>query len=123
MIDAIDKAESALTGEIAQISAKRERLLERSRRDVKQVLALNSKIALMGIEIDEAKEAILSEDPARSSGRFSCSAAMTTINENKARPRVVEATIRASRPSRWRDLPDLLHPIGSARRQLGVCLV
>jgi hypothetical protein len=66
MIDAIDKVESALTGEIARVSAKRERLLDRSKRDVKQALALNSKIALMGIEIDEAKEAILSDDPGRS---------------------------------------------------------
>jgi hypothetical protein len=66
MVDTIDKVESALIGEIARVSAKRERLLLRSKRDVRLALALNSKFALMGIEIDEAKEAILSDDTARS---------------------------------------------------------
>src|SRR5260370_42489560 len=65
MVDTIDKVESALIDEIARVSAKRERLLVKSKRDVRLALALNSKIALMGIEIDEAKEAILSDDLAR----------------------------------------------------------
>jgi hypothetical protein len=37
----------------------------RSQNDIRLGVALNSRIGVMGIEIDEAKEAILADDPAR----------------------------------------------------------
>ncbi len=64
-ISTIESVESALIGEIARVSAKRERLLERSKGAMRLPLRLNADMMLMGIEIDEAKEAILSDDPAR----------------------------------------------------------
>jgi len=65
MVDTIDMVESALTAEIARVSAKRERWLERSQGDVRLALSLNSRIGVLGIEIDEAQEAILADDPPR----------------------------------------------------------
>jgi hypothetical protein len=65
MVDTIDMIEPALTHEIARLSAKRERWLMKSQNDVTLGVALNSRIGVMGIEIDEAKEAILADDPAR----------------------------------------------------------
>ena len=65
MVDATETVESALIGEIARVSAKRERLLERSKGGARLPLTLNGDMMLMGIEIDEAKEAILSDDPVR----------------------------------------------------------
>ena len=65
MVDTIDMVESALTAEIARVSAKRERWLESSQGDVRLALSLNSRIGVLGIEIDEAQEAILADDPAR----------------------------------------------------------
>ena len=65
MVDTIDMIEPALTREIARVSAKRERWLERSNGDVRLALTLNSRIGVLGIEIDEAREAILADDPAR----------------------------------------------------------
>ena len=65
MVDTVESVESVLIGEIARVSAQRERLLERSKGAVGSPLALNADMMLMGIEIDEAKEAILSDDPAR----------------------------------------------------------
>lgn len=65
MVDTIDMVESALEREIARASAKRERWLEKSKDDVKLALALNSRIGVLGIEIDEAKEAIQCDDPGR----------------------------------------------------------
>jgi len=65
MVDTIDMIETALTREIERVSAKRERWLEGSMNDVRLALNLNSRIGVMGIEIDEAKEAILADDAAR----------------------------------------------------------
>ena len=62
MVDTIDMIETALTREIERVSAKRERWLEGSMNDVRLALNLNSRIGVMGIEIDEAKEAILADD-------------------------------------------------------------
>ncbi len=65
MVDMAGMIEPALMGEIARLSAKRERWLMRSQNDAKLGVALNSRIGVMGIEIDEAKEAMLADDPAR----------------------------------------------------------
>ena len=65
MVDTIDMVEAALTREIERVSAKRERWLEGSMNDVRLALNLNSRIGVMGIEIDEAREAILADDAAR----------------------------------------------------------
>ena len=65
MVDTVESVESVLIGEIARVSAQRERLLEKLKGAVGSPLALNADMMLMGIEIDEAKEAILSDDPAR----------------------------------------------------------
>jgi len=65
MVDTIEMVESALAREIARVNAKRERLLEKSKENVRLALTLNTRIGVMGIEIDEAKEAILADDPAR----------------------------------------------------------
>jgi hypothetical protein len=64
-LDTVDSVESLLIGEIARVSAKRARLLERSMGAVRSPLTLDADMMLMGIEIDEAREAILSDDPAR----------------------------------------------------------
>ncbi len=65
MVDMIGMIEPALNREIKRLSAKRERWLMRSQNDVRLGVALNSRIGVLGIEIDEAKEAILADDPAR----------------------------------------------------------
>ncbi|MGA7198758.1 MAG: hypothetical protein WBQ45_25410 [Roseiarcus sp.] len=65
MVDMVGMIEPALNREIARLSAKRERWLMRSQNDIGLGVALNSRIGVMGIEIDEAKEAILADDPAR----------------------------------------------------------
>jgi uncharacterized small protein (DUF1192 family) len=65
MVDMVGMIEPALNQEIARLSAKRERWLMRSQNDIRLGVALNSRIGVMGIEIDEAKEAILADDPAR----------------------------------------------------------
>ncbi len=65
MVDMIGMIEPALNREIRRLSAKRERWLMRSQNDVRLGVALNSRIGVLGIEIDEAKEAILADDPAR----------------------------------------------------------
>ena len=65
MVDRIDMVESALAAEIARVCAQRQRWLDRSRRDVRLAISLNSRIGVLGIEIDEAREAILADDPAR----------------------------------------------------------
>jgi hypothetical protein len=65
MVDTIEMVESALAGAIARVNAKRERWLEKSKDNVRLALTLNSRIGVTGIEMDEAKEAILVDDPAR----------------------------------------------------------
>ncbi|MFY9970590.1 MAG: hypothetical protein WAK41_14410 [Roseiarcus sp.] len=65
MVDMVGMIEPALNREIARLSAKRERWLMRSQNDIGLGVALNSRIGVMGIEIDEAKEAMLADDPAR----------------------------------------------------------
>jgi hypothetical protein len=65
MVDMVGMIEPALNQEIARLSAKRERWLMRSQNDIRLGVALNSRIGVMGIEIDEAQEAILADDPAR----------------------------------------------------------
>ena len=65
MVDTIDMVETALTREIERVSAKRERWLEESMNDVRLALNLNSRIGVMGIEIDEGREATLADDAAR----------------------------------------------------------
>ncbi len=65
MVDMIGMIEPALNREIRRLSAKRERWLMRSQNDIGLGVALNSRIGVMGIEIDEAKEAMLADDPAR----------------------------------------------------------
>ena len=47
MVDTIDMIEPALTREIARVSAKRERWLERSNGDVRLALTLNSRIGVL----------------------------------------------------------------------------
>jgi len=64
-IETVESVESVLIGEIARVSAERERLLEKSKGGARLPLTLNAEMMLMGIEIDEAKEAILSDDPVR----------------------------------------------------------
>ena len=65
MVDTIDIVEAALSREIERVSAKRERWLEGSKNDLRLALNLNSRIGVMGIEIDEAREAIQADDAAR----------------------------------------------------------
>ena len=52
MVDTIEMVESALAGEIARVNAKRERWLEKSKDNVRLALTLNSRIGVMGIEIE-----------------------------------------------------------------------
>ena len=65
MVDPIEMVESALAREIARVNAKREHLLDKSKENVRLALALNTRIVVMGVEIDEAEEAIMADDPAR----------------------------------------------------------
>jgi hypothetical protein len=65
MVDTIDMVETALEREIVRARARRDRWIESSKNDVRLALSLNSRIGVLGIEIEEAKEAIASDDPAR----------------------------------------------------------
>jgi hypothetical protein len=65
MVDTIDMVETALEREIVRARARRDRWFESSKNDIRLALSLNSRIGVLGIEIEEAKEAIASDDPAR----------------------------------------------------------
>jgi hypothetical protein len=65
MVDTIDMVETALEREIVRARARRDRWFESSKNDIRLALSLNSRIGVLGIEIEEAKEAIASDDPGR----------------------------------------------------------
>lgn len=65
MVQRLETVESALVGEIARVSAARERLLVRASSDIRFGIEINSRIALMGLELEEAREAIEADDAPR----------------------------------------------------------
>jgi hypothetical protein len=88
MVDTIDMVETALEREIVRARARRDRWIESSKNDVRLALSLNSRIGVLGIEIEEAKEAITSDDPARA------------VRALYALRRYEDNEIRSSRPDR-----------------------